>query len=516
MAVATVLACGGRTGLVVDEPTPDAAPNDAGRDALDASEIGVDAPVDAPFDGVVDGTPRLLSPLSTSTVRTRTPTLRWKNPPGTSKADVFVCTTYDCSKTIVEAVVDGESIDVALDPGTYFWNVRWGLAASATWELFVPKTRGAGVDTSWGSMLDLNADGFADVVLREDKGLQIHLGAAAGPSATSSTVDAFAFYSVLDTLTSAGDLDGDGFPELVVKGTTSKEGVVQVFRGARTGFASAAIVILPPDAPTEPALFPSTVVAIGDIDADGYGDLVLTNQAALDGLGHVYVYRGSKDGVATTPSVVLSGRDGLDEGFGYGAGAIDVDGDGKLELLVQTAKGRTASTLVYDLPSTTPSVEIEDFGYLGDFNCDGFGDVVTAPAGKLVVHAGSVSGLTAPITLAISVGTSRAVPWAVGDFDGDGCDDAVVLDTDVVAGALSVLRGDPSSFLVPGRALGLRPVAFEAFGVVVPIGDVDGDGRWDIAFSAKDNSFEGHLGATTGISTTPLFDFPGYNVASSD
>ena len=67
-------------------------------------------------------TPRLIAPLSTSTVTTRSPTLRWRNLPGATGAVVHVATSPNFSGEVTVAVASGSSARVGpLAPGTWYW-----------------------------------------------------------------------------------------------------------------------------------------------------------------------------------------------------------------------------------------------------------------------------------------------------------------------------------------------------------------------------------------------------------
>ena len=509
----SLAACGARTGL--DEGN---AATDAGA-SFDAptNDVSTDAaPTDEP--------PRPLSPLSTTTVRSRMPAFRWKNPPGADHAALEVCRDRACTKLVYEALLYGESYrDTvhALDPGTYFWRLhpydgktRIGEATSATWEFFVPKST-SNVNSAWGSMLDLNGDGFAEVVHQRDASVEVHLGDAAGPAATGTS------FSVPTTdlpvlLTSAGDLDGDGFPELVVRGRmpSDRADAALVFAGGSRGIGSTPTLVPAPESSFGDTPFPHVVVAIGDVNDDGYGDVIMTMPGENDGIGRAYVYAGSKTGIATTPTITLGGDDAYHSSFGFRAQAIDVDGDGRLELFVDEASGTSAATLVFALPATTPRWRIDDEGFVGDFDCDGFGDFVSPSTGALIVRRGSREGPSPPETLTLPVGPYLASIRVIGDFDGDGCSDAMVIDstTEMVA----VWRGDATSFLIPGPSLGIKAdVEDDLRDDIVSLGDIDGDARDDTAIASAFDVYGVHLGVASGLSATSVLTLTALGVASS-
>src|SRR5690606_25050868 len=81
----------------------------------------------------------------------------------------------------------------------------------------------------------------------------------------------------------------------------------------------------------------------GDVNGDGYADLVVGAPGAAGGAGQAYLYHGSGGGLSATPALTLSGANAGD-GFGRVVGtAGDVNGDGYAEVLV-AAPGANSST----------------------------------------------------------------------------------------------------------------------------------------------------------------------------
>ncbi|MEV0646024.1 FG-GAP and VCBS repeat-containing protein [Phytomonospora sp. NPDC050363] len=232
---------------------------------------------------------------------------------------------------------------------------------------------------------------------------------------------------------------------------------------------------------------------------------------------------------------------------------FDVDGDGDADLVVgapgEDVDGAADSGLFHVLPGGPTGVtgagstayDQRDRAYpdenttgdrlghanaSGDFDRDGYADVVVAvpgedysqpDAGGLVVYFGSASGLRADTAYAMSSGhgnTSFARSLAVGDFNGDAHDDLAVGRPDQYSGYTHVFFGSEAGLRnidygvdyvvlyqgsddVPGsRADG------DGFGHSLAAGDVNGDGRDDLAIGAVGDAEE--TGLPTG-SVTVLY-----------
>ena len=145
----------------------------------------------------------------------------------------------------------------------------------------------------------------------------------------------------------AGDVNGDGYDDLIVgapyyhNGQTN-EGIVLVYHGAPTGL---------PDTPNwvaegnrANALFGHSVAAAGDVNNDGYDDVIIgapgyTTDAGETGAA--FVYLGSATGLRDTPKWTRYGE--MDDAeYGYDvAGAGDVNGDGYADVIIGAPRNTT-------------------------------------------------------------------------------------------------------------------------------------------------------------------------------
>jgi hypothetical protein len=455
--------------------------------------------------------PRLLAPLSTSTVTSRRPTLLWELPTGVEGARVEVCLDRACTRPVTAFNADGAEgrPSVDLPDGVLFWRLRGrvrgctGTPASATWQFVVPHRR-TGVDSSWGTAPDVNGDGYTDLIVGARGAVYVYPGSAAGLASSPVTLNGPSGVAGFGrSLSAAGDVNGDGFGDVVV-GTDGADRVY-LYAGGAAGLAATPTPVV---APAGVAGFGRAVAAAGDIDGDGYGDVVVGAETA----NAAYVFRGSATGLTASPIALRAG------GMGFGASvreAGDVDGDGLSDVIVgaPTALDGRERAFIFrgvDLATVTPLERMTTAGFghavagAGDVNADGRADVIvgTRQGDIAEVFAGSAAGVAAT-ALATFRGTGNygASVAGAGDVNGDGIDDLIV----GAPGGMGYVEVWQSEASMPHRAA-RRDGGGGLFGAVAAgVGDVNRDGFDDCAVGAPGaGRVLVFLGARAGVASTAL------------
>ncbi len=437
---------------------------------------------------------------------------------------------------------------------------------------------------------DINGDGFDDVIVgafaaspggnNEAGESYVVFGAAAGfPDAIDlSTLDGTNGFrlqgiDVSDrsgvSVSDAGDVNGDGFDDLIIgavyaaPGGDALAGESYVVFGAAGGFAPALDLAsldgtngFRLDGIDSVDASGYSVSGAGDINGDGFDDVIVGAAGSNGFTGESYVVFGAAGGFAPALDLAsLNGSngfrlDGIDADDYSGvsvSSAGDVNGDGFDDLIIGArqadpggngeagesyvvfgaAGGFAASFDLSTLDGTNgfrldgidasdrSGVSVSD---AGDVNGDGFDDIIigaykASPGGEAYVVFGAAGGFAANIDLSTLDGTNGFrldgidpvddAGWSVsgaGDFNGDGFDDVII----------GAVRGDPNgnetageSYVVFGAAGGFDPAidlatldgtnGFRLDGIdigdrvgrsVSGAGDVNGDGFDDLIVSA--------------------------------
>jgi hypothetical protein len=224
------------------------------------------------------------------------------------------------------------------------------------------------------------------------------------------------------------DVNGDGLDDVIVGawgssvGDQEAAGKVYVFlSGGAPGEAS--VLVLQDPAPQAKADF-GYAVAAGDIDGDGYDDIIAgafgSTVSGSPGAGKALVFRGSSDLDVTPDAVVQGPHPEANAGFGYIIRTADVNGDGFDDLIIGA-----------------PYLDVEGLDAAGE---------------AFLFLGGPAPSYEAAATFAAPVPQSYAyfgISVAAGDIDGTGTSDIIVgayrTNVDGQAGAGQVFVFPPTS-----------------------------------------------------------------------
>jgi hypothetical protein len=436
---------------------------------------------------------------------------------------------------------------------------------------------GANFGYSVSSAGDVNNDGYDDVIVgannfdngETDEGrAMLYLGSSSGLSATPSwTTESNQAYARLGySVSSAGDVNGDGYDDVLVgayvydNGETD-EGRAYLFQGSATGLSASPLWSA--EGNQASAYFGSSVASAGDVNKDGYDDVLVASLFYSNGNsseGRVYLYQGSSSGLSASPSWISEGNQSY-AWFGRSvASAGDVNNDGYDDVIVgayyyDNGEINEGSAFLYLGSSSGLSASHswmgesnqKDawFGYsvssAGDVNHDGFADVIVGAVGydnpdyyegRAYVYLGSSSGLPASPSWTNEGNQANAyygVVSSAGDVNGDGYSDIVVgahfYDNDTVdEGRACLYLGSSSGPSSSASWTAESDQFYTMFGSSLGrAGDVNGDGADDIVIGAysynNGEDDEGRAYVYSGFSSQQPVEFTinlvaGWNLVS--
>ena len=272
---------------------------------------------------------------------------------------------------------------------------------------------------------DFNGDGVTDLVVGNGPGIASQVLVLDGKTgATLFSVNPFEASFLGGVFVTAGDINRDGVPELIITPDQGGGPRVQVYDGATFGQIADFFGIT-----DDPGFRGGARAGVADINGDGFGDLIVS--AGFLGGPRVAVFTGTSFVAGMTPTKLINDIFVFEDTLRNGAfvTGADVNGDGFAELIAGAGPDGGPRVVAFDgkalvgAPQTQTLVSSFFAGdpdnrdgvpvAVSDYNGDGLADLLTG-VGEPMNSAASSSS---PATIYAATSLTDPTPTPLDTFD---------------------------------------------------------------------------------------------------
>ena len=225
---------------------------------------------------------------------------------------------------------------------------------------------------------DVNGDGFDDVIVGAGPGAGPRVQVFDGRTLSASNQTQIASFNAFDPgfvsgiSVASGDVNGDGFADVIIGAGAGAGPHVKVFDGR--SLITGATVELASFFVFDTGFVSGVNVSSGNINGDGFDDVIVG--AGAGGGSHVKVISGLS--LIAGPRIELASFFAFDAGFvgGISVGAGDINSDGRSDVIVGSGVGTTSHVKVFDGRTIAARTELAsyfafDAGFVGGIHTSG-------------------------------------------------------------------------------------------------------------------------------------------------
>ncbi|MEO8210557.1 MAG: integrin alpha [bacterium] len=184
------------------------------------------------------------------------------------------------------------------------------------------------------------------------------------------------------SVSDAGDINGDGYDDIISGAYeyNSSQGRTYIYYGGDIGGTAPDLILAGQNVGDR---FGESVSIAGDFNGDGYSDVIIGAPGCSNLTGKAYIYFGSHNGLSTVPNVTITGE-GISNLFGISVSKADNrNADSFGDVIIgasgyQSSKGKAYIFYGSSIPSSSISAASANENFTGENSNDYFGYSVSS------------------------------------------------------------------------------------------------------------------------------------------